>query len=296
MTKLSENVAVLGNEYFNFYLVGKQEAALLECGTRAGAAIFKQQWQELGQKPQVKHIVILHSHFDHACGLPVLKELFPDAEVLGSAAAQKFLSKEKIVRGLYKNDAITTELYLKNGIIQVKPDTTELDFLSVDRVVGEGDILKLGDGLEIKFLDAQGHSACSIAAYLETDQAVFISDAAGYRSSKEDLSPVFFQDYDLYISTLNKLKSYPSRFVGVAHGEIPREDQITEFYQKTLQAAEECFTFIKDSLNQEMDENELAKLLFARYIKGGMTYYPEAMMLDSMHLLIKNVKRKLENV
>lgn len=291
--KLSDNVTVLGNEYFNFYLVGKQEAALLECGTRVGAAVFKQQWLQLEQKPEVKYIVILHSHFDHACGLPILKELFPDAEVIGSAAAQKFLSKEKIVKDLFRNDAMASELYLKNGLIQEKPDTTELVFLGVDRVVGEGDILKLGDGLQIKFLDAQGHSACSIAAYLAADNVVFVSDAAGYRSSKEDLSPVFFQDYDLYISTLNKLKSYPSNFVGVAHGEIPQGNQIEEFYQKTLQAAEECFVYIKNSLEQGMDEEELSKLLFARYIKGGLAYYPEAMMVGSMQLLIKNVKRKL---
>ncbi|MEN6326556.1 MAG: MBL fold metallo-hydrolase [Syntrophomonas sp.] len=293
MMKLSDNVAVLGNEYFNFYLVGKQEAVLLECGTRAGAAIFKQQWLELEPKPEVKYIVILHSHFDHACGLPILKELFPDAEVLGSAAAQKFLSKEKIVRDLYRNDAIASDLYLKNGLIQEKPDTSELDFLGIDRVVGEGDILKLSDGLELKFLNAQGHSACSIATYLAADNAMLVSDAAGYRSSKEDLSPVFFQDYDLYISTLNKLKSYSSNFVGVAHGEIPQGDQIEEFYQKTLQAAEECFDFIKNSLEQGMDEKELTKLLFDRYIKGGLAYYPEDMMLGSMYLLIKNVKRKL---
>lgn len=292
MIKLSDNVKVFGNNYFNFYLVGKQEAVLLECGTRAGAAIFKEQWEKLEQKPEVKHIVILHSHFDHACGLPILKELFPDAEVLGSAAAQKFLSKEKIVRDLYRNDAIASDLYLKNGLIQDKPDTTELDFLGVDRVVGEGDILKLSDGLELKFLDAQGHSACSIAAYLEKDQIMFVSDATGYRSSKENISPVFFQDYDLYMSTLDKLKSYPTRAIGAAHGDIVSGDEVGSFYQETIQAAEDGFAFIKNRLNEGMDEKDLAKLLYERYIKGGLVYYPEEMMTGSMFLLIKNVKRK----
>ncbi|MDD3269756.1 MAG: MBL fold metallo-hydrolase [Syntrophomonadaceae bacterium] len=292
MKRLSDNVIVMGNGYFNFYLLGNEDAVLLECGTRAGAAIFKQQWQELEPKPVVKHIVILHSHFDHACGLPILKELFPDAEVLGSAAAQKFLSKEKIVKDLYRNDAIASELYLKHGLIQEKPDTSELGFLGVDRAVGEGDILELASGLSLKFLDAQGHSACSIAAYLESDQVMFVSDATGYRSSKDTISPVFFQDYDLYISTLNKLKSYPSTVLGVAHGDISTGDEIKEFYQSTLQAAEDCYALIKTHLNEGMDENELARLLFDRYIKGGLAYYPEEMMLGSMYLLIKNVKGK----
>lgn len=293
MKKLSDNVMVLGNDYFNFYLVGKEEAVLLECGTRAGATIFKQQWQQLEPKPQVKYIVILHSHFDHACGLPILKELFPDAEVLGSAAAQKFLSKEKIVKDLFQNDAIVSESYFKHGLLDEKPDTSELDYLKVDRAVGEGDVLELEPGLKLKFLDAQGHSACSIAAYLENDQVMFVSDAAGYRSSKEEISPVFFQGYAQYINTLKKLQSYPTRMTGVAHGDIPAGDDVADFYQQSLEAAVEGFDFIKDRLNEGMDEKQLSKLLFDRYIKGGLSYYPEKMMLGSMYLLINNVKAVL---
>ncbi|MDD2620516.1 MAG: MBL fold metallo-hydrolase [Syntrophomonadaceae bacterium] len=292
MRRLSDNVVVLGNGYFNFYLVGKEEAVLLECGTRAGAAVFKQEWEGLEDKPAVKYIVILHSHFDHACGIPILKELFPDAEVLGSAAAQKFLSKEKIVKDLYRNDAILSECYFKNGLLQEKPDTSELDFIGVDRAVAEGDILELEPGLQLKFIDAPGHSVCSIAAYLASDQAMFVSDATGYRSSKDDMTPVFFQGYDLYTSTIEKLMSYPTQIVGVAHGDIPLGNDVEGFYQNTLLAAEEGFDFIKTRLNEGMDEKELAKILFDRYIKGGLAYYPEEMMLGSMHLLIKNVKGK----
>jgi glyoxylase-like metal-dependent hydrolase (beta-lactamase superfamily II) len=293
MKKLSENVMVLGNGYFNFYLAGKEKAALLECGTRAGAAIFKEQWSQLQDKPEVKYIVILHSHFDHSCGVPILKEIFPEAQVLASATAQKLLSKERIVKDLYRNDAIVSESYIKNGFLKEKPDTSELDNIPVDRTVGEGDIVGLGQGLQLKILDAPGHSVCSIAAYLETDQAMFLSDAAGYRSSESEISPVFFQGYDNYMNTLNKLMSYPAKILGVAHGDIPLGDEVDKFYQQTIQAAEKGFEYIKNCLNEGVGEKDLADRLFKRYIKGGLAYYPEAMMLGAMQLLIASVKLKM---
>ncbi len=293
MKKLSENVMVLGNGYFNFYVVGKEDAALLECGTRAAASIFKKQWAELQDKPRVKYIMILHSHFDHSCGVPILKEIFPDAQVLASPTAQKLLSRERIVRDLSRNDAIVSESYFQNGFIQEKPDTTELDSIPVDCTVAEGDMVELGQGLQLEILDAPGHSVCSIAAYLEAEQAMFISDAAGYRSSESEISPVFFQGYDDYLNTLNKLKSYPTKILGVAHGDIPLEEEVGEFYRQTIQATEQGFAYIKDCLNGGVEEQVLAERLFKRYIKGGLSYYPEAMMFGAMQLLIASVKAKM---
>lgn len=52
MIQLSENVKLLGNGYFNFYLVGKERAALVECGTRAGAQIFAEQWGKSRISPE----------------------------------------------------------------------------------------------------------------------------------------------------------------------------------------------------------------------------------------------------
>jgi len=37
MKQLSAKVKLLGNGFFNFYLVGHERAAVVECGTRAAA-------------------------------------------------------------------------------------------------------------------------------------------------------------------------------------------------------------------------------------------------------------------
>ncbi len=292
--KLTDNVMLLGNGYFNFYVVGQEQAALIECGTRAGAAIFRDQWMHLENKPDVKYIVVLHSHFDHVCGVPVLKEMFPQAQLLASKVSRKILSKERIVSEYFKNDQVVSEKYFNNGLLDRIPETPKTENINIDIVVAQGDQLELDKGLKLEFLDAPGHSVCSIAAYLENDKVMFVSDAAGgVRPDGEEIAPVFFQDYDLYIASLKKLNSYPTEKIAVAHGDIPAGDKVNKFYSQSLQAAEKCFDYIKARLDEGAEEKLVAAELFEKYIKGGLAYYPEELMLGSMHLLINNVKAKI---
>ncbi len=290
MQRLSENVRLLGNGYFNFYLIGKKEAVLVECGTRAAAQIFSDQWKQLTDKPHVKYILALHSHFDHVCGLPILKNLFPDAQVIASNTSQKLLSREKIVIEHFRNDVLVSETYLKNGLLKEKPDMTEIRNLKVDIVVGEGDVIDIEPGLKINILDAPGHSPCSIAAYLEADQVMFVSDAVGFISSTGDITPIFFQDYDLYVNTIKKFMGYPTKVVAGAHGAVAVGAEAQQLYIQSLASAVQVSNLIIDELKAGVDEAELGNKLYQRYINDGLAFYPKEMMVGVMNLLIRRSK------
>lgn len=293
MKRLSDHVMLFGNGHFNYFVAGTKEAALIECGTSAGAAIFAREWEPLGEKVSIKYIVIMHAHFDHACGLPILKSLFPEAEVVASHTGKKILGKERIVKALYANDNYVSEVYKRQGLLDTIPDTRGVSELVVDRIAADGDVLDLGEGLSLKILEAPGHSICSIAAYLKEDQAMFVSDAAGYGDDSGEIYPVFFQDYDSYINTIKRLKEYPTRLLGVAHGQVVRDDEVNRFYEKSLLATDKAFNHIRERLLAGVTEENLARELFSQYIKGTLSSYPEEMMLGSMDLLIKNVKAKM---
>jgi len=292
--QLTENVKVLGNGYFNFFVVGKKTAALVECGTRAGAVIFRDQWEQLDDKPEIKYIVALHSHFDHIGGYPVLKQMFPQAQLVASAPAKNILAKEKANKVSFAIDEGTSELYVKQGLLKTMPDVPAPETITVDVVVGEGDTLEVEPGLTIRFFEAQGHTPCSIAAYVEPDQVMMVSDAAGYRVSKDFVTPVFFQEYDAYIRTLEKLRAFPARVVGVAHGDTSVGQDVADFYQQAIKATEDGFAFIEKRLKDGTSEDELANELFGKYIIGGMALYPAETMRQMMYVLIKNVKAKLQ--
>ncbi|MDD2586958.1 MAG: MBL fold metallo-hydrolase [Syntrophomonadaceae bacterium] len=294
MQKLTDNVLLLGNGNFNYYIVGKKESILIECGTSAGVSIFANEWSQLKEKPEIKYILVMHSHFDHVCGIPMLKKLFPEAQVIASQVAQKILLLDKVKVALGKADEFIINTYAKEGLLPTRPDKIDINNLKVDLAVKEGDSLKSGDGLKIDVFEAPGHSPCSIAAYLSSDKVMFISDAAGYMTPDGLMSPVFFQDYDLYLQTIKRLSQFPTEVLGVGHGNVPLgANQVKDFYSQGLQAAEEAFNSIKEKLIQGQSEESITAELFNTYIKGALSYYPEDMMLGSMYLLVKNVKSRL---
>ena len=122
MTRLTDNVMVLGNGNFNYFVVGQKEAVLIECGTSAGVSIFARQWSDLENKPDIKHILVMHSHFDHVCGIPMLKDLFPAAQVAASPVTHKMLSHEKLKPILQRPMPLLSMLIMKNSYCQLFRD------------------------------------------------------------------------------------------------------------------------------------------------------------------------------
>ncbi len=293
MRQISPHVRLLGNGFFNFYLVGNETAALVECGTTAAAQIFQEQWASISDKPRIKYIVALHSHFDHICGLPLLLNLFPDAQVVASSAAQKTMSREDVMADHFRNDALVSQTYLKNGFIDKITDIGQQSgTLKVDMVVGEGDSLDIEPDLSIKILDAPGHSACSIAAYIPLDQVMLVSDAVGFAATSGVMPPIFFQGYDLYVDTIKKLRQYPTQILGGAHGELAVGEQVSQLYENSLASAEYVASWVMEQLQAGMSEDDLTSILYDKYMKDGLSYYPKEMMMAVMNLIIKRAKAR----
>lgn len=294
MIKLSENVMLLGNGHFNHYVVGRKDAALIECGMSSGVMTFSDQWGSIEDKPVIAYVIALHSHFDHVCGIPLLRKLFPQATVMANPRTQKVLSSDKVCHSLRMGDNLVSEKYYNSGRIKQKPPELEPEYLKIDQTISEGDIIELGEGLELQIIDVPGHSPCSIAAYLKNDKIMFVSDAAGTSLNDGLIAPVFFQDYEMYLESINKIMKYNIDILAVGHGEVViGNEKVQKHLKQAILSAEEAFAHIKQKLLGGTDEAELAQQLYATYITDGLADYPAPVMLGSMHQLIKNVKERI---
>jgi glyoxylase-like metal-dependent hydrolase (beta-lactamase superfamily II) len=292
--RISENVLLLGNGHFNHYIVGTTQAVLIEGGMSAGIPSFKQQWESLETQPEISHILALHSHFDHICGIPAFRHMFPQALVCASAGTKKLLSKEKVCEAIRLGDQLVSDVYYKDHRISEKLAPIDTALLKIDEVVGEGDVIQLGSDLTLQIIETPGHSSCSISAYLPQEEIMFVSDAAGTAISPEVIAPVFFQDYDLYLNSIRKLMDYPTKVLAVGHGEvIIGTEQVQSFYQRSLHSAQEAFEAIKDKLMAGTDVEELARQLYDQYMTGGLADYPAPVMLGSLSQLINNVAKRI---
>lgn len=294
--RISRHVEVIGNQLYNFYLIGSREVVLAECGTLAGALYFMEEWEKLAFKPEVRYILVMHSHFDHAGGLPLLKHYFPGAKVLASPEGAQLLARDNVVQGIKMTNEKVLKIYREKGLLSGIDKLYSLDWnnFRIDRVVQDGEVLDI-EGLKIEVISSPGHSPCSISAYVQEDKAMLVSDALGYKTPEGLMSPVFFQDYDLYLQTINRLAGFKAEVIGAGHGEIIKgQENVREFFAESLSAARQAFAFIADKLADGQEEDRIAEELYDKYMKGALALYPREIMMSSMYALIKRVKGKIQ--
>lgn len=294
MINISENVACLGNRHFHFYVVGREKAAIIECAVSGAAANFRRQWAALAPpKPKVEYLMAMHAHFDHVCGIPALKEMFPAAKVAASAKAQRVLSKAEIVADFFSQDQSMLDVLNQEGLLDEWVAIPQVEKIEVEYVLEPGNTLSLDQGLDLEIIVAPGHSSDSLAAWLPADKILFISDAAGFQMSDSEIFPIFFQSYPIYMETLKRLRGYPARIIGIPHETIWQGSDIELFYQRAINAAEEVFALVRDYSEKGLSQEEMHKLLFQRYYRGDLRIYTTNNIGICIDLLIKRVQECL---
>ena len=85
---LAEDVWLVGNYFFNLYLVrGRSRSALIEVGVSATVDAVIAQLETLSTEPD--YLIVTHPHGDHFTGLAGLRTRYPRARVVaGQGAAE----------------------------------------------------------------------------------------------------------------------------------------------------------------------------------------------------------------
>jgi len=291
--RISENVIQMGNRHFNYFIVGQDEAAVIECGVTGGVISLSRQWMQLVRKPAIRYLIASHAHFDHVCGVPALRELFPEASVLASSEAQRVLGKPKIVQNFFAQDEKMSAVLAAEEILEEIPASPQSEAIGVDRVIGEGEEIILRGGLKLRVIDAPGHSPCSLAFYLPQEQVMFVSDSGGFQISDDSLFPIFFQGYEMYQETLNRLRGFPTRILAIPHERIWGQNEVQSFYDRAIKTAQDAYANIERMLDNGRDEEDIKRDLFSYYYRGNLRIYTTDNISTCVELLLRRVKECL---
>lgn len=213
-----------GTTYNSYLVKGEQKTALIEVVKAGFFEEFLARLKVLADPAQIDYIICNHTEPDHTGSLAQLLEIAPQAKVVGSQAAIKFLK------------AITNR-----------------EFESI--VVKDGDSLDLG-GKELKFISAPFlHWPDSQFTYLPGDKLIFTCDVFGSHYTEGDK---LFDDqvgdfeeakrfyYDVILSpfkeklveALDKIKDLDIEVIAPSHGPILRQDPakaIATYYDWSLE-------------------------------------------------------------
>src|SRR4030042_5138139 len=88
---------------------------------------------------EIRYLVVPHSHFDHCGAVPYLKRKFPHVQIVASAHSKEVYSREKVVDFIARRDKEGVE---RMGLHdEYRRLNLQFDGISVDRVVGENDVI-----------------------------------------------------------------------------------------------------------------------------------------------------------
>ena len=283
---LADNLWVVGNYYFNLYLVkGEQAAALIEVGVSAVVDEVVRQLSALKIRPSF--MVVTHPHADHVTGLPGLRERFPNDLVVAGEGAAEFLAHPKTAPALFIEDRHMSDFLAAQGFTPGRPPLEELPSLENSLIAKDGDHMDLG-GRTLRFLTVKGHSPGKIIVHVPEIKTLILSDSMGLRFPGRGVFPLFFTGYQDFIDTFDRLEALDPEVVGVAHqGPIVGKEAVKKAFREARAEAERLHDQIVDD---PRDPEEIAKDVFDRYYRDECTLYTRENIMNCARLIVKRAR------
>jgi glyoxylase-like metal-dependent hydrolase (beta-lactamase superfamily II) len=268
---ITPRITLLGRRESCLYLVdGGDASMLIEGGMTYLAPVVLEQLDTFGiDESKIKHLVILHTHFDH-CGLiPFFKRRWPWATVSASARAKQLLADPEVTQRITDlNQAIIVKARLEEEARQMGLAFTPV---KVEKTLSEGDVITCGD-ITAEVIEMPGHSSCSIAVHIPRERALFVSDAAGVRY-KDFFLPTGNYNYDLYEKSLEKIAGYDVDLVLTGHFGGARGAEARTLLTSSLEDSKKTRVVLEASYKRTRDVDKSTEELVEFFMKKAPAYF-----------------------
>ena len=286
--KLADDIWLIGNYFFNLYLVnGEKACALVEMGVTAVVDAVIGQLEGLGVSPD--YLILTHPHSDHLTGLPGLMERYPQARLVAGAGAREFARHPKALPGMVYEDRFTARRLGQEGLPAGRPSLESLSFPKEHEAVVSTADINLG-GLTLRCTVVPGHSPGNIVVQVLERKALFVSDCLGFHYPGRGFSPLFFTGFGGFMDTLGMLESLEPELLGPAHqGPLTGLDIKKAF----LEAGKEACWVLETVRDSGAEDERLARMFFQKYYVDEFTLYSEKNILNCCRLLVRRAREAI---
>lgn len=176
-----------------YLVLGSQARALIDCGAGPSAKLILETVSELTREP-LTHLILTHAHIDHSGGA---------AQIAGLTGCQ-VLMHEDDASVLASGDALRSAANWYG---------LGLEAWRADRLLADGDVLELGEGVNLHVLHTPGHTPGSICAWCESggQRVLFGQDIHG------PFSPAFGSDIGQWRRSMQRLLDINADILAEGH-------------------------------------------------------------------------------
>jgi 2-aminobenzoylacetyl-CoA thioesterase len=294
--EISPSLWMLGTNEYPFYLYrGRAGGTLFEGGLRATGPILREQLQTLGvPADSLRQLVVTHAHPDHVMAVPLVRQLCPAIQVLASEPAAKTLAVEKAVAFFAKMDEALTGGLIRHGLVPDQGPLASLaeNRIAVDRVLKEGDLVEVDNGISFRVLETPGHSDCLLSFFEPQSKVLIISDATGFFVPQLDYCwPNYFTDYGAYVRSIQRLAELGAEVLGLSHNAVIRGGtEVAAYFEKVLTVTQGYHARIVEAVQAGQSARELAETLGAE-VHQRTPLMPLDFFQKNCALLVKNSLR-----
>lgn len=283
--EISPHVWMLGNYFFNLYLVtGHNRSALFESGISGCIDSVIAQLDVLGVSPD--YLIPSHPHSDHITGLPGLMERFPRARIVMAAGAKEFITHPKALPLLIKEDSFMSKGLERMGIVPGRPPLEVIPEIRDALIVEDNCSLDLGGDIFLDLTKVGGHSPGNLLGFVKKDKTLFCSDSLGFHYPGRGFWPLYFTGAAAYVATIDLILSLDPRVIGPAHqGHLKAtvSQAINETRDITLSTIERV-------KHTPLSDTKLTQQMFEESYRDEFTLYTRENILNCTHLLIKRAR------
>lgn len=253
---LSENVAHLTTAASTHLLAIGDVGALVDASVSAmHERLIEQIVNYIGDDGDISFVLLTHAHFDHVGGLPYLRQQWPELEVIAAPQTAELLEQAETKELLYeKNLSCMQALNAEMGMS--KEDW--ISAIRVDRIIGDGDIIDLGDDVEVKLISSPGHTHDSVAYFVMPDFALACGETVGSYGGREKVTSCFTHEYQAYVESLGKLSSLDVKALCFPHSGVITGELVPKFLVDARQAADR----FRDAVRERIEQGELVQEIY----------------------------------
>ncbi len=240
---------------------------------------------------KVSNVLFTHLDSDRAAGLALLRRRCPQLKVFGTAPMQSALKDRGLIQSLWEDDQGFAEKFFGESRKPAVEMAEFRDALRIDRLLGEGDSLSLGDELSLRLLMTPGHTERSVSYLLVPHEFLIADETLGYYRGNKLPAPGGDFDIQRSLSSIARFEHLEISGIGFSYsgavtGTLARK-HLAALAQTSTDLINECQKARQDGVSTQEIVEQVKESLYAPLAQ-------DPFLVESMHRSFGSVTTQLK--